>query len=96
MRERILKVAAQLAKKMADGLLAEPSAPERHRALGVADAYHLLQNEFPDLFESKEEAKDGIRMASADLSASKRSQHLHQTPSANHEFLPNEGQQPIP
>lgn len=57
MKDRILKVASQLAKKMADGLVAEPGAPERHRALGVADAYQLLQNEFPDLFADPQEAR---------------------------------------
>jgi hypothetical protein len=53
MRERILKVSAKLGRKMSDGIVAEPGAPERHRALGIADAYKILQDEFPEIFSEE-------------------------------------------
>lgn len=51
MRDRVLRLAGDLGRMMADGLRAEPGAPERHRAVGISDAYAKLQSHFPECFE---------------------------------------------
>ncbi len=75
MKAKILNYAAKLGKKMADGLTAEPGAPERHRANGVEDAYQLLQEEFPELFDGSEEPEDESPEEVAKSARERRKKH---------------------